>query len=400
MHTTKVSFCLHVATLMLAMAISLSAQTEKIIHTFSFMNGDAPTADGFVADSKGNLYGTSGDGGTGWGSVFELSPNSNGSWTETVIYSFSPSAEFPQEFPQGGLIIDAKGNLYGTTLISFEGLGAGTAFELLPGSNGNWTLKSLYNFDQAFDGVSPRARLAMDKAGNLYGTTEEGGTKGFGTVFELVANADGSFREKILHNFTGKDDGGSPIAGVVIDGAGNLYGMAELGGVDDYGVIYQIAPAPNSTWTEHIVHSFPGGNGGTATSAAMAIDKQGNLYAAAAYSLLELSPTSGGAWTTRNIHIFMGGNDGASAGSALTFDSVGNLYGMTFSGGMHMGTVFKLSPGENGTWTEQILHSFVGGKDGRFPQFSNLVVDTKGIVYGTTSTGGASGDGVAFEITP
>jgi|ERR1700722_4876944 len=400
MHITKPSFCLCIAALTLAAAMSLSAQTEKNIHTFKFLNGDAPTADGFVADGKGNLYGTSGNGGIGWGSVFELSLNPNGTWTETVIYSFSPSTAFPEQFPHGGLIIDAKGNLYGTTEVSFEGFGAGTAFELSPGSSGNWTLKSLYNFDAGFDGISPYARLTMDKAGNLYGTTLQGGTKGFGTVFELAANADGTYSEKILHNFTGKDDGGSPIAGVVIDGAGNLYGMAELGGISDYGVIYQIAPGSNGTWTDHIVHSFPGGNGGTATFAAMAIDKQGKLYAAAAYSLLELTPTITGSWTTRSIHTFAGGSDGAYAEGALTFDAVGNLYGTTFSGGVHMGTVFKLSPGENGAWTEQILHNFVGGNDGKFPQFANLVVDAKGNVYGTTGTGGASGDGAAFEITP
>jgi uncharacterized repeat protein (TIGR03803 family) len=164
-------------------------------------------------DSKGNLYGTTSGGGTGTacqcGTVFELSPGSNGGWTETVLHSFSSSAS-GGSIPFGGLVSDSKGNLYGTTPFggaSFQG----TVYELSPGASGTWSESVLYSFTGGTDGGSPySSRLSVDSAGNLYGRTNSGGAYGFGVIFELIAGSNGTWTEKVLHNFTGDNDGTNP----------------------------------------------------------------------------------------------------------------------------------------------------------------------------------------------
>jgi uncharacterized repeat protein (TIGR03803 family) len=391
---------LFLAAMVLTLTAAAWAQTETILYSFTGgSDGGSPSA-GLIFDGKGNLYGATSSGGANFdGAVFELTPNGNGTWSEQVLHSFTgfgPSGD--GEAPWGRLTFDGKGNLYGTTEAGGPGY-LGTVFELSPGSNGTWTNQVLHGFAGGSDGSLPYSGVTIDGAGNLYGTTYSGGTDGFGTVFELVAGTNGTWTEKILHTFTGEDDGSSPFAGVILDNAGRLYGMTSAGGAHDYGVVFQLIPESNGAWSQHIVHAFAGGNDGSGSYGALAFDRSGNLYVAGVYALLQLTPTANGPWTRKNIHSFVGGNDGASADGGLVFDKAGNLYGTTYSGGLHRGTVFELSPSSGG-WTEKILHSFTGAPDGQFPSFGAPALDTKGNLYGTAPTGGASNAGVVFEITP
>ena len=226
--------------------------TETVLHSFNGYDGQAPYAS-LIFDPAGNLYGTTTLGGNlFYGTVFELSPASGGRWTEKVLHSFDTGSGGYQ--PQAGVILDAAGNLYGTT--TYGGIGTctnlcGTVFELSPTASGGWTKKTLHHFtNNGKDGYAPGAGLTFDHAGNLYGTTEDGGngtssacSPGCGTVFELTPAAGGGWAEKVLHNFGQyKNDGQFPEAGVVFDTAGNLYGTTNAGGAILGGTVFQIAP--------------------------------------------------------------------------------------------------------------------------------------------------------------
>jgi uncharacterized repeat protein (TIGR03803 family) len=383
----------------LIVATSSSAQTEKILYTFTGSNDGGLPQSGVVFDAKGNLYGTSEIGAAG-GLVYELTPNSNGTWSEAVLYNFTFGFG-DGEFPIGGLTFDGKGNLYGTTNqggVYFQS--TGTVFELLPGAEGVWSEKVLYSFSGGSDGGNPYAGVTMDSAGNLFGVTTYGGSQNSGTVFELVAGANDKWTEKVLHSFTGGNDGGQQYGQLVADSSGNFYGTTLLGGAHDYGAVFEMSLGLNGIWSEKIVHSFTGGAGGAAPFGNVVFDKSGNLYTEANSSLLELTPSSNGTWTPKTIHNFVGGPDGAVAECGLAFDKSGNLYVMTNLGGQHKGTVFELTPGSNGSWTEKVLHKFAGGSDGAFPEFANLAIDASGNVYGTTPTSGASNRGVVFQVKP
>src|ERR1019366_3869042 len=182
---------------------------------------------------------------------FELTPGADGSWIEKVLYSFR---NYPDGSLPGCLIIDAAGNLYGTT---WQG-GAnnvGTVFELTSGPGGSWTEKLLHSFGNYPDGSGPNSSLVFDAAGNLYGTTYNGGQNGMGTVFELTPDGSGGWTERVLHHFTNAD-GAVPYAGLTFDGAGNLYGTTSLGGSDNNGTVFELTPTVGGSWTETVLHSF------------------------------------------------------------------------------------------------------------------------------------------------
>jgi uncharacterized repeat protein (TIGR03803 family) len=374
--------------------------TEKILYTFTGGNDGGQPLAGLVLDTKGNLYGTTLQGGANFaGTVFELTPNSNGTWTEQVIYNFNGfSGTGDGYFPYGTLVFDAKGNLYGTT----SGGGAnssGTIFEVSPQSGGSWTESVLYSFTGGSDGGDPFAGVILDGAGNLYGTTFGGGAQGFGVAYELVAGAEWS--QKVLHTFTGGTDGANPYYGSLAFGeAGNLYGESFTGGAHDYGVVYQLSPGSNGDWTEKIVHAFAGVSDGSSTAGNVVVDKAGDVFAESGFTVMELIPSANGIWTSKILHNFVGGSDGASPEGGLFLDTAGDVYGTTYNGGLHRGTVFKLTPGSGGTWTERILHKFTGGSDGDFPQLAPLTVNAGGTVYGTTSSGGTFNTGMVYEIKP
>jgi uncharacterized repeat protein (TIGR03803 family) len=186
---------------------------------------------GLVFDATGNLYGTTTEGGAyGHGMVFKLAPNSDGSWTESNLHDFMGGTDggYPDH---GKLIIDATGNLYGVTAGWQTGASNGSVFELTPNTDGTWIYSVLHSFSGGEDGAVAQGTLTFDQAGSLYGTTLQGGASGFGTVFKLTRGSDGTWTKSVVHQFQGGMDGSGPFAGVVFDAAGNLYGTTDAGGV-------------------------------------------------------------------------------------------------------------------------------------------------------------------------
>lgn len=401
-HAPKSRF-LFLTALLLTLTSAALAQTETILYSFTGSTDGGDPVGGVILDSKGNLYGTTEVGGAnGAGTVFELSPNSNGGWTEQVLYSFNGFADQNDGYlPFGGLTFDTKGNLYGTTLgggTSFDG----TAFELSPGANGTWTEKVIYDFTGGTSVGSPQnLSLGVDGSGNLYGLASFGCTYGFGCVFELVAGTNGTWTLKILHAFSGGSDGSDPYGvAPIFDSAGNLYGSTTEGGPHDYGVVFKLTPQSNGTWSESLLYAFTGAGGVAAPIGNLTFDSAGNIYGVA-YDVFELSPGSNGVYTEKDLHFFTGGKDGAIPESGVVFDSAGNLFGTTYTGGAHRGTVYGMAPSSSGTWGEKVLHAFsTTGGDGVFPTLSSLAIDSKGHLYGTTAAGGSSNSGVVYEVTP
>jgi uncharacterized repeat protein (TIGR03803 family) len=317
--------------------------------------------------------------------------------------------------PMGVLIFDTLGNLYGTSL-GGGCCGSGTVFELTPNSDGTWTQSVLYSFTGGSDGRAVMSGVIFDASGSLYGTTLGGGDYGYGTVYQLKPNSDGTWTESVLHSFN-DSDGATLVGGLVFDTSGNLYGTAAGGGAYGHGVVFKLAPNSDGTWTESTLHDFMGGkDGGYPDHSNLIFDRTGNLYGVTAGwqtgdsngTVFELTPNSDGTWTQVVLHAFSGGKDGYVPQGTLTFDQAGSLYGATLAGGAYgHGTVFKLTPGSGGKWKKGVLHQFRGGKDGSSP-FAGVAFDTAGNLYGTTDDGGVgscsdgqgTGCGTVFKLIP
>jgi uncharacterized repeat protein (TIGR03803 family) len=390
----------------------------ETIHQFRPVDGGAPQAN-IVSDAAGNLYGTTAGYGTSEnGSVFELSSGSKGTWTRTLLYNFKGGKD--GSFPYAGLVFDEVGNLYGTT--EKGGSGSGTVFELSPVGGGKWAEKIIYAFQgYPTDGGSPVAGLVFDPAGNLYGTTQLGGSLGYcgygcGTVFKLTASSGGGWTETMIYQFNDISNGAIfPTAGLALDSAGNLYGTASQGGLG-FGVVFELSPSPGGTWNESVLYTFTGGADGGSPVAGVIFDSVGNLYGTTESGdyyrcpngcgvVFELSPGSGNNWTESVLHSFSG-KDGDYPTAGLIFDRAGNLYGTTAYGGTvasscpyGCGLAFKLTPNHEGGWTESVLNSFTGERDGANP-LAGLLLDAAGNLYGTASGGGRANAGVVFEVTP
>jgi uncharacterized repeat protein (TIGR03803 family) len=332
-------------------------------------------------DKGGNLYGTTfGGGAYGRGTVFELTPPSTigGNWTESILWSFGNGND--GTLPGAGLIMDNSGDLYGTTEHggahqsgSDQG---GTVFKLtLPSaSGGNWTESILWSFGNGADGVSPEGGLIMDTGGNLYGTTYSGGahqseTDQGGTVFKLTLPSaiGGNWTESILWSFGNGADGVSPEGGLIMDTGGNLYGTTYSGGAygesqGGDGTVFELTPPSTSggNWTESILWSFGNGTDGDFAEAGLIMDTRGNLYGTTLFggayedgTAFELTPpsTAGGNWNESILWSFGNGADGVQPLAGLTADTSGNLYGTTYNGGTYSGefsddgsgTVFEIS---------------------------------------------------------
>lgn len=319
--------------------------------------------------------------------------------TETVLYSFSGGAD--GSYPLGHLTFDSTGNLYGTT---FEGgtYGAGTVFELSPNGNVGWTEVVLYSFTGGADGGNPfLSHVMFDSAGNLLGTASTGGAYGYGAVFEL-SFIGGTWTETVLHSFGGGSDGDSPINGLIIDTAGNLYGLTNFGGANGFGTVFELTPSLGG-WTKKVIYNAETQIG---ENAALTIDGAGNIFGDSLSSVFELLPDTNGSWKSRVIHSFSDRRGGNFPVGALVFDKAGNLFGTTAGGTnkSHNGIVYELSPTKNGKWTERILFRFTyGRKEGRSPQ-GGIVFDDAGNIFGTTIRGGKYGSyhfvfgGTVYEL--
>jgi uncharacterized repeat protein (TIGR03803 family) len=225
-----------VVTLVLAPAAG-AASRYKVLHRFNVGANHGPEA-GLILDAAGNLYGTTdSDGASNAGTVFKLTPNADGSWTESVLHSFNGSSDGWR--PDAALIFDAAGNLYGTT-IGGVATGAGTVFKLTPNADGSWTGSVLHSFNGS-DGANPPAGLIFDAFGNLYGTTYWGGASGDGTVFKLTPNAGGSWGYSLIHVFLGHP-AEFPVDRLVLGSSGTLYGTTTSCSSGCAGVVYQITP--------------------------------------------------------------------------------------------------------------------------------------------------------------
>jgi uncharacterized repeat protein (TIGR03803 family) len=385
-----------------------AANQYKTLYRFRGGADGSETRAVLIFDTEGNLYGTTirggdlnGCGGYGCGVLFKLAPNGGGSWTESVLHSFKDDQKDGTN-PLGGLIFGSAGNLYGTTEDGGE-FGSGTIFELT-NTNGNWVESVLYSFGAGRgDGAYPSASLILDKAGNLFGTTESGDS-GAGTVFELKSNANGTWTESVIHSFNG-EDGSDPVGGVIFDLAGNLYGTTSEGGTYNYGTAFQLTPNGNGTWTESVLHSFNNnGDDGYYLDAGLIIDATGSLYGVTARggvdnggTIFKLTPKGNGMWAEKLLHSF-NGTEGANPYGGLIFDSAGDLYGETYYGAYGYGTIFELKADRKGHWKAMVLHSF-RNRPGASP-YSGMTFDGQGNLYGTTEGDATKTWGSVFEITP
>jgi hypothetical protein len=327
------------STLLLAVFAQAGDKETSLFFFIKNTNGNNPNgyfpSNKLLIDKAGNLYGATNSGATnGVGTIFELSPNGSGGWSLTTLIDCDPICGLPL----GSLIMDGLGNLYGTAAF-------GNVFEVSPNGSGGWTGSVIYSFNGAIGsylGNAPTPGLVMDGAGNLYGTNLDGGNNDQGYVFELSPGSGGTWSLTHLHDFSGTD-GAAPYATVIMDQAGHLYGTTNLGGSSTKctagcGVVFQLTNN-SGVWTETVLHNFSGQEGSN-PQAALLMDAAGNLYGTAGNggvrnfgAVFELSLTAG-VWHYRSLYSFVSGNsDGAFPNTALVMDGAGNLYGTTWSGG-------------------------------------------------------------------
>jgi uncharacterized repeat protein (TIGR03803 family) len=391
-------------------AQAAQAQTFKVIYSFTgHGSSDLPLA-GLTIDQQGNLYGTTAWGGKfGVGTVYELQPTDSG-FTYSLIHSFGNGSD--GAFAWGGVTLGTGGILYGTTASGGTN-DYGTVFKLHPPAGScdsrscPWAETVLHRFTGGSDGRNPQAGVVLDAKGNVYGTNVNGGGSRVGVVYEMKPTA-GGWTFQTLYTFTDGQDGAYPSSLLLFDAAGNLYGTASSGGDPGCGgfgcgTVYKLTPSA-SGWTEHTLYSFQGGNDGGDPAAGLIADSDGNLYGATPGAInggtvFELTP-SGENWDFNLAYDIIGTGPGPV--NNLVRDRAGNLYGTSWGDGAYgHGVVFKLTP-TGGGWTYTSLHDFTGGTDGGNAN-AGLLMDSKGNLYGTTYQGGLESCarcGVVYEITP
>lgn len=443
---------------------SLAGVTSLLLLSGGVLRGQekliySPTGSGDVApfvtatDASGNLFGADWFGGTDYGSVFELSPQPSGVWTETGLYTFNGPPDGQQPL---GVIRDSAGNLYGTTLyggayqnndcvllasarpgsgspngadpLSASGFNCGTVFELSPNGNGAWTETILYNFMGGNDGANPQGGLVFDLAGNLCGTTSNGGANKVGVVFEL-SPMNGVWTETVLHSFGGASDGAFPNGNLAMDKAGNLYGTTASGNTGtayQNGIVFELAPS-GGMWKETVLHQFAAQSDGKAPFAGVVLDAAGNLYGTTSAggaggggcpgfgcgTVYELHHSQAGGWREVILYNFPGAPGASSPDFGVTLDSSGNLYGAAGGGNAGScqlfgpcGTVFKLTHSGN-RWQATVLHNFAGSPGDGNQTDSGVIFGWGGRLYGgteyggsATCTNGSSGCGAVYEVKP
>ncbi len=391
--------------------IAIQAQTFTVLHSFTGGDdGGLPSAT-LTFDGAGNLYGTAAAGGTqGAGAVFKMANTPSG-WVLTTLYSFTGGADGGQ--PQSSVIFGPDGRLYGNTYAGGnQACGeCGTVYRLNPQprscatANCPWQETTLYQFSNFYDGeAAPWGNLSFDAAGNLYGTTIADG----GIAYKLTASPQG-WSYQIAYSFTDFFGPYQPYAGVLPDTAGNLFGTTYAGGepicyrMQDCGTVFELSPV-GSSWALKVLHEFDGNDGGIPIGGLIS-DRLGNLYGANSIGVIYMLTPTGGSWSFNTLGAVQGTCQsyilGPSCGpwDTLAMGNDGSLYGTAFADGLYgYGSVFRLTPA-NGSWIYTDLYDFTNGDDGAFPT-AGVTLDDQGNIYGTARTGGASGAGVAFRITP
>jgi uncharacterized repeat protein (TIGR03803 family) len=410
----KLALC---SALVLCCGYMLGQTQEEVLWSFGSVPNDGrePQA-ALISDNSGNLYGTTTGGGVAsGGTVFELSPQTGGTWNETILYNFCTLTNCTDGYePQAGLVMDSAGNLYGTAYAGGivdcpHGTACGgTAFELSPPSELGqpWTYTILYTFCSeisgvvCLDGSEPRSQLIFDASGNLYGTTVKGGTGhdvdsyGGGVVFELSPGSNG-WTETVLYSFCqlGRGgfctDGANPEAGVALS-SGSLFGTTASGGLGSNGLVYELSPGTNG-WTEEVLYTSYNGS----SYAPVTISAAGNLLTTTIAHAFQLNAKH----QVVRSRLFTETTGTNSEGGVLVDVQRNALFGTAVADGADgVGTVWEVNPARQLVPLYNFC-SLAGCADGSTPR-SSLIEDQSGNLYGTTQLGGAYGYGVVFEVTP
>ncbi|MEO8663008.1 MAG: choice-of-anchor tandem repeat GloVer-containing protein [Bryobacteraceae bacterium] len=401
----------HSAVILAALAALVLPLRGDIVYSFAG-DEDGEYADtDLVIDREGNIYGTTVQGGAfNSGTVFQLSPSPTG-WAHTVLYSFRGGVDGGE--PYKGVTLDSAGNLYGTAGVGglYVGpcvdTGCGVVFKLAK-SGTTWTYQLVHSFTGGRDGFGPGSGVTVDAQGAVYGTTPTGGRLGFGIVYQLKLDSSGTWKERLIHTFTGGADGLGGSAGrLILTASGGLLGVCTSGGAQGAGNLYQLAPTPAGEWTLTTLYSFQGGTGAGFPYGAVVADANGNLYGTTYYagannlgSIYRLS-RSNGVWTQTALYSFQGGLDGNGPISTLVAATDGNLYGTTSEGGAgcSCGTIFKIAL-DGSTPAYNVVYRFSGAPDGAFI-YNGMARDAAGTtLYGASVHGGTFNEGAVFRFTP
>jgi uncharacterized repeat protein (TIGR03803 family) len=392
-----------------------NARPEVVLYSFGPPPDGANSSSALIEDASGNLYGTTSFGGnsTGRGIVFRLTPSQQG-YTEAILHSFSANSDGGN--PNAGVIADSSGILYGTAYLGGPNSN-GSVYDLTS-SGSTYTETTLYAFQGGTDGMNPQGALIRNGAGDLFGTTIYGGGKGLGNVFELKRSGT-TYTKRTLYSFKGGTDGALPRVKLLAGPSKTLFGTTLNGGttgcaVSGYsgcGIVFELAPSGGRRYKETVIYRFQGGKDGANPYADLIADSSGVLYGTTgngggtgcggpgcgvAYKLV---PNASG-YTESVIWRFRGGNDGQAPSAGLLAGANGALYGTTLFGGTTgNGTVFVLTP-SGARYRHTVLHSFAGApNDGANPT-ADLIFGAKGALFSTTYGGGTYGNGTVFKLIP
>lgn len=391
------------------LAAPAQCQTESVLYSFTGGADGAEPYTPVILDAQGNLYGTTDQAAHEGGVVFTVTPSGQ----ETVLYTLCSKNRCVDGAYPSGLVFGPMGNLYGTTRFGGDYDG-GVVFQVSP-ENNETVLHSFSHFPPPsvvrrgrllMDGSVPGGRVVFDALGNLFGTTGYGGTYGHGTVYEVTSSG----VETVLYSFAGGTDGADPDGALTLDATGNLYGTTYSGELHGVGTLFKLT----ANGTKTTLYDFCSQSGCTdgAYPLSAVMDSQGNFYGT---TYLGGAPCNDDNYTCGVVfelvasgseivlHSFVGGDDGAYPNGDLVRDNAGNLYGTTFSGGLggqycssSCGTVFKVTA----SGTETVLYKFKGyPNDGENP-LAGVAIDPEGNLYGTTEDGGAYDWGTVFKLTP
>ncbi len=404
----KLAACLAIS-LMFASTATHHASAQSVVFDFTGADGSSPQG-GVIFDRTGNIYGTTLEGGTDTnGTVFELSNDGGGAWSEQILHSFNVASPDGNDPASSSLTLTPSGTLYGTT--EFGGARLSGVAYLLVHSGTSWVQKIIHTFDHSNgDGFNPVGTMLLDASGNLYGATTSGGADGYGTVFEIVVAKNGLWTEKILYSFKNDGhDGNSPFCDLIFDQFGNIFGTTALGGAYGGGTVFELLPKSGGGWTEKILYSFHKKPDGDAPNGGVVLDSAGNLYGTTYRggvnnfgTAFRLTPRSSGGWQKSTLYSFTSSDVGISGpANSLALDTAGNLYGTILDGGANgVGSIFKLTATSGGMWTESTFYSFEDGTGGPAFPSSGLMLGPDGKFYGASAGGGSVGLGTVYSIAP